>query len=69
MVAQREARTRARRRDLELVHDFLPQLVVTHALGPAPQNCGLEEFAQIQLFAANRRNFEVLVPHLLLEFD
>ena len=47
MTFEGETRTRAGRWNLELVDDFLPELIRRDTLKSAPQYGGLEELAEI----------------------
>lgn len=64
-----EARTGAGGRDLKLVYDLLPELVVGDALKASPQNGGLEKLAKVEFFAADLRDLEVVDAQVLLKLD
>ena len=64
-----ETRTGAGGRDLELVDDLLPELVVGDALKASSQDRSFEKLAEVEFFAANLRHFEVVDTQVLLELD
>lgn len=64
-----ETRTCARWWNLKLVYDLFPQLVGGDALKAAPQDRGLEEFAEIQLFASDLGHFKVLDSEVFLKLN
>ena len=69
VTLQSETRTRARWWNLKLVDDFLPELVRSDALKTAPQDCGLEQLAKVQLFTADLGHLEVFHAQVFLELD
>jgi hypothetical protein len=69
VVLEGETRTRAGGRDLELVHDLLPQFIVCDALEPTPEEHRLKELADVEFSATNLRHFKVLHAQVFLELD
>ena len=69
MRLQREAGTRARRRNLKLVNYLLPELVLSDALEATAQNGCLKQLAEIELFTSDLWDFEIFDAQVLLELN
>ena len=69
MTLEREASTRARRWNLKLVDDLLPELVGCDALKATSQNGGLEQLAQVELFTTDLGHFEILHSEIFLKLN
>ena len=69
MTLEREASTRARRWNLKLVDDLLPELVGCDALKATSQNGGFEQFAQVELFTTDLGHFEILHSEIFLKLN
>jgi len=69
VALEREARAGARRGNFELVDNFLPELVLSHALEAAAQYGRFKQFAKVELFAADLRHFEVIYAQVLLKLN
>jgi hypothetical protein len=69
MVPESETGRGAGAGDLELVHDLLPQFPGAHLHRASADVHRLVEFAEVELFAADRRHFEVVVAQGSLELN
>ena len=69
MGLEGEAGASARRWNLKLIDNFLPQFVLSYALKATAQNSGLKELAEVELFATDLRDLKILHSKILLELN